>query len=172
MATKVQIRKKDELLAALIAARQGILDEMSRLTEAERERVFLGTWSVKDLLAHLIGWDHTTLEAVRYVTASQLPPFYNQYDRDWTTYNAMLVAKYKQDSFDEMLAQVRDSHRQLIAFLKTVPPEAFNQDFGVRFRGAKVTIRRLLEADMKDDQIHRQQIVDFFGNAERRGKTE
>ncbi len=166
MATKVQIRKKDEILDALVETRQGILDVISKLTEAERERVFLGVWSVKDVLAHLIGWDYANLEAVRYVTASQLPPFYNHYDRDWKTYNAALVAKYKLDSFDEMLVQVKDSLRQLIEFLKTVPPEAFNQDFGVRFRGVKVTVRRLLEADIKDVQLHRQQIVDFFGKEE------
>ncbi|MEW6031074.1 MAG: DinB family protein [Chloroflexota bacterium] len=162
MATKVQIRKKDEILAALVETRRTILEEMSKLPEADRDRVFLGVWSVKDLLAHITGWDHANLEAVRYVTASQLPPFYNHYDRDWKTYNAMLVAKYKLDSFDEMLAQARDSQRQLIEFLKTVPPEAFNEDFGVRFRNVKVTIRRLLEADIKDVQTHHRQIVDFF----------
>ncbi len=163
MATKVQIRKKDEILAALTAARQSLLDEVSRLSEADRDRVFLGTWSVKDLLAHVIGWDHTNLEAVRVVMASQLPPFYNQHDRDWKTYNAVLVAKYKRDSFEEMLALVKESHYQLMEYLKTVPPEAINNDFGVRFRGVKVTIRRLLEAEIKDMQVHHQQIIDFFG---------
>jgi hypothetical protein len=162
MATKVQIRKKDEILAALTAARQSLLDEVSRLSEADRDRVFLGVWSVKDLLAHVIGWDHTNLEAVRVVMASQLPSFYNQHDRDWKTYNAMLVAKYKRDSFEEMLALVKESHYQLMEYLKTVPPEAINNDFGVRFRGVKVTIRRLLEAEIKDMQVHHQQIVDFF----------
>ncbi len=162
MATKIQIRKKDEILAALVETRQNILEEISKLPEADRGRVFLGTWSVKDLLAHVIGWDHTNLEAVRVVMASQLPPFYSQYDRDWKTYNAALVSKYKRDSFEEMLALAKESHYQLMEYLKTVPPEAINRDFGVRFRGVKVTIRRLLEAEIKDMQDHRQQIVDFF----------
>jgi hypothetical protein len=33
---------------------------------------------------------------------------------------------------------------------------------GVRFRGYKVTIQRLLEAELEDEQTHRQQTVDFL----------
>jgi hypothetical protein len=56
----------------------------------------------------------------------------------------------------------------LVAYVQTIPPEDFNRDFGVRFRGYKVTIQRLLEADIKDVQIHCQQIVDFFGKVKRK----
>jgi hypothetical protein len=57
---------------------------------------------------------------------------------------------------------VKDSQEKLIEFLQTIPAENFNKDFGVRFRGYKVTMQRLLEAEWKDEQTHLQQIVDFF----------
>ena len=50
----------------------------------------------------------------------------------------------------------------MIEFLQTIPPEKFNKDFGVRFRGYKVTIQRLLEAEREDEQTHLGQIRDFF----------
>lgn len=60
---------------------------------------------------------------------------------------------------------MRDSQKELMQFLQTIPPENFNKDFGVRFRGDKVTIQRLLEAEASDEQTHFQQIVDFFKEA-------
>jgi len=161
MPTRSQILRKDQILSGLIETRQNILAEAAELSDAQRDQVFLGIWSVKDLLAHLIGWDHTNLEAVKSVSKGQTPSFYEHRDRDWQIYNAMLVKKYKKDSFQELLEAVKDSQEKLIAFLQTIPPEYFNKDFGVRFRGYKVTIQRLLEAETKDEQAHLQQIIDF-----------
>lgn len=165
MPTKSHILRKEQTLSALVEARQNILAEVSKLSEADRNRVFLGIWSIKDLLAHLTGWDYTNLDAVNEILAAKLPTFYAQYDYDWKTYNAMLGAKYKRDSFEELIALIKSSQRKLIEFLKTIPSEAFNKDFGIRFRGDKVTIQRLLEAELKDEQVHLQQIVDFFKEA-------
>lgn len=162
MATKSQVLRKDQILSAMVAARQNILDEVSKLSSVEQDQVFLGIWSIKDLLAHLIGWDKTSLRAVKSVLKGQLPSFYKYHDRDWQTYNAMLVKKYKKDSFEELLVAAKESQGKLLEFLQTVPPENFNKDFGVRFRGYKVTIQRLLEADTEDDQVHLKQITDFF----------
>ena len=162
MATKSQVLRKDQIVSAMVAARQNILDEVSKLSSVEQDQVFLGVWSIKDLLAHLIGWDKTTLRAVKSVLKRQLPSFYKYHDRDWQTYNAMLVKKHKKDSLDELLAEARASQANLLEYLQTIPPEKFNKDFGVRFRGYKVTIQRLLEADTEDDQIHLKQITDFF----------
>ena len=150
----------------MVEARQNILDEVAKLSSLEHDQVFLGVWSIKDLLAHLIGWDRTTLRAVKSVLKGELPSFYKYHDRDWQTYNAMLVKKHKKDSVDELLAEARASQAALLKFLQTVPPEQFNKDFGVRFHGYRVTIQRLLEADIEDDQIHRQQIANFHREAQ------
>ena len=164
MTPKTQARK-EEIISALVKARQDILAEVSLLSKADRNRIFLGTWSVKDLLAHLAGWDFTNIDAIKSVLAGKLPSFYEYRDRDWQTYNAMLVGKYKRNSFRELLATVKRSQKELIEFLQPIPPEYFGKDFDVRFRGYKVTIQRLLEADIKDGQVHYQQIVDFFREA-------
>lgn len=162
MTTQSQILRKDKVLADLVETRQNILTEVSKLSELELNQVFLGIWSVKDLLAHLIGWDETNLHAVKSVLEGQLPSFYEHRDRDWQAYNAILVKKYKKDSFQELLATVKASQEKLVELLQTIPPEEFNKDFGVRFRGYKVTVQRLLEAEREDEQTHHQQVIDFF----------
>jgi hypothetical protein len=142
------------------------LAEASRLSEKQRDEIFLGIWSIKDLLAHMTGWDRTNLDAVKSVLEGRVPAFYRYHDRDWQTYNAMLVQEYKRDSFKELLALLKDSQDQLVAFLHTIPAERFNKDYGVRFRGYKVTLQRLLEAETEDEQTHLQQVMDFFGKPE------
>ena len=143
-------------------ARSEILTEVAALSPKERDTVFLGIWSVKDILAHLVGWDFANMDAVHNVLEGKLPAFYEHYDHDWRTYNALLVERYKKGSFKELLASVKASQIKLVELAQSVPTEQFNKDFGVRFRRSKVTIQRLLEADIKDVRIHRQQIVDFF----------
>jgi hypothetical protein len=135
---------------------------MSKLPEPQQDQVFLGVWSVRDLLAHLIGWDDTNRKAVKSILAGQVPSFYKHRDHDWQTYNAMLVKKHRTGSLEDLLTTAKASQKRLIEFLQTIPSENFNKDFGVRFRGYKVTIQRLLEAERKDEQVHLEQITDFF----------
>jgi uncharacterized damage-inducible protein DinB len=163
MPTKSQTLRKDQILSNWLQTRQNILAEASRLSEKQRDEIFLGIWSVKDLLAHMTGWDRTNLDAVKSVLAGQVPAFYKYHDRDWQGYNAILVKRHKKDSFQELVADTQESQEKLLEFLQTVPPENFNKDFGVRFRGYKVTLQRLLEAETEDEQTHLRQITDFFG---------
>lgn len=153
---------KSELISSLLATRTSILHAASQLSPTARNTVFLGTWAIKDLLAHLAGWDFTNLAAAKDIQAEKLPAFYARYDKDWKTYNAGLVSTYKRDDFDELLALVRDSHRRLIEYLESIPAEVFERDFGVRSgRGTRVTIARLLQAEWQDEQEHLRQIQDF-----------
>ncbi|MCK6540260.1 MAG: ClbS/DfsB family four-helix bundle protein [Anaerolineales bacterium] len=161
MSTKAQA-KKEWIIGEMQRVRSELLTEVAGLSRRERDTVFLGIWSVRDLLAHLAGWDFANLDAAKSIIAGRLPSFYEHHDRDWQTYNAMLVRKYRRNTFREIRAILKGSQQKLVDHLQTIPPEDFNRDFGVRFRGYKVTIERLLEADVKDVRIHRQQIVDFF----------
>jgi len=153
--------KKQKIIAELVEARGKILDAVSSLSPADQDRVFLGVWSVKDLLAHLVGWDFANLEAAKAILAGQLPGFYAHYDRDWRTYNARLVAEYKREDLADLLASVEDSHQKLIGFLETIHAEEFDRDRGMRFKGYKVTIARTLEAELEDEREHHRQIEEL-----------
>jgi len=153
--------KKDEIVAALIQARRKILDVAYTLPPEKQDEVFLGVWSVRDLLAHLIGWDYTNVEATKSILAGELPEFYSHHDRDWRSYNASLVEHYKKDDFAELLYAVEASQRALMGLLGTVPAEEFDKDRGIRFKRYKVTIARLLQAEADDGEEHHRQIKEF-----------
>jgi len=155
--------KKEQIISELQKARSEILNEVAALSPKERNTVFLGIWSVKDILAHLIGWDFANIDAVHNVLNGRLPAFYEHYDHDWQTFNALLVERYKKGSFKEIVASVKASHIKLVELAQSVSVEQFNKDFGIRFRRSQVTVQRLLEADIKDVRLHHRQIVDFFG---------
>ena len=144
--------EKEAIIRGLKKARRKILDAASKLSPVQQDKVFLGVWSVKDLLAHLAGWDHTNLRAVEEILAGQKPSFWEHYDRDWKSYNAQLVAEYKRDDFAELLALVEESHCKLIDFLQTVPAEQYLK---------KSEIRSLLRVETRDEEKHHQQVEEF-----------
>lgn len=160
MGTKAQA-KKDQIISRLTEVRGRILEAASSLPVEKQDEIFLGVWSVKDLLAHLVGWDFTNIEAGREILAGKLPRFYSYYDRDWQTYNAGLVAQYKRDDFAELLSAVEASHRALIDFLRAIPAQEFDQDRGLRAGRYKVTIARLLQVEINDEKTHGAQIREF-----------
>ena len=161
MSTKAQA-KKDQIVADLIESRREILDAATRLSPEQQDTVFLGVWSVQDLLAHLVGWDQANLAAAGEVLAGELPAFYAHHDRDWQTYNDILVAQHKKAGWGEMVASVQGSHRELVAYVRTIPAEELDWDRGVRYKGYKVTIARLLQAEAGDERRHAAQIREYW----------
>lgn len=152
---------KAELLYGLKAVRESILAEALALPAGACDRTFLGTWSVMDLLAHLAGWDYTNLQAAHDILDGLLPEFYEQHDRDWQTYNASLVEKYKQPNLRKQVELVRQAQKKLMDELQTIPAEDLKRDMGVRSRGIKVTIARLLQAELEDETTHFEQIYEY-----------
>jgi hypothetical protein len=148
--------KTDEIISGLVGVRRKILDVVASLPPAAQDEVFLGEWSIKDVLAHLVGWDYTNLEAVKEVLAGRKPSFFEHHDRDWRSYNARLVEEYKKEDLGELLASVEGSHQKLIAFLQSVPAEEY-----VR----KTRVASLLGAETKDEEEHYRQIKEFAGQA-------
>lgn len=162
MSRKVRTEQdKASLMNALADVRGRILAEAEALPDDARHRPFVGTWDAGALLAHLIGWDHTNRAAIGEVLNGALPEFYAHHDRDWTDYNAMLVARHKKDDFAALLEDVAASHAALLAAIGQVRAEEIDRDRGIRFRGWKVTIARLLEAERSDEEEHWRQLHAF-----------
>jgi hypothetical protein len=140
---------KQELIDGLLRARREVLDAASLLSPPQQDQVFLGIWSLKDLLAHLAGWDDTNRRAVGDILAGRKPAFWEHYDKDWASYNALLVAEYRRDDWSEMLEVVRESHSRLIDYLESLPAE------DLLTRGK---IRTLLRTEIKDEREHTRQV--------------
>jgi hypothetical protein len=154
---------KDEVISGLVETRGCILAAAALLPVEKRDQVFLGIWSVKDVLAPLVGWDFTNIEAGREILEGKLPSFYAHHDRDWRTYNAGLVERYKKDDWADMVSAVEGSHRKLVDFLEGIAVEEFDRDRGLRTGRYKVTLSRLMKAETTDERKHCEQIREFGG---------
>ena len=148
-------------------ARTTVLTALNSLPPDSRREPFLGIWSSYELVAHLIGWDYTNIQAIADIQAGQLPQFYAHRDRDWQTYNAYLVREYSEESWEELMAAVAESYRCLVAVLRALPADELYRDRGIRFRGWKVLIGRLVEADIKDVTTHPGQVRAFIEQSQR-----
>ena len=144
--------EKDRLISGLVSARRKILDGVAALPPPAQDEVLLGDWSVSDLLAHLIGWDHTNRTAVKEILTGLKPGFWAHHDRDWQSYNAQLVAEYKLDDFSELVAAVEKSHRELVDYLQMVPADEYVK---------RKQIGTLLRAEASDEEEHHRQIQAF-----------
>jgi C_GCAxxG_C_C family probable redox protein len=158
---------KAEILSGLIQVRKEIVESITCLPSERQAQVFLGDWSLKDLLAHFAGWDYANREAIQALLEQRLPAFYTLYDKDWRSLNAQWVETYRNETFEALLRITTISHQALMDTLVGVSEAAFNQDFGVRFKGYRVTIRRLLEAELEEEGVHFKQILSFLDPAER-----
>lgn len=149
---------KHALLAEMTVTRQMILDAAAEFLPEMRRQPIVGKWCLLDLLAHLAGWDDANRQAVGAVLEGQLPDFYRYAERNWVTFNDMLVSQYRVDDFGALTSRVHETHQQLLAALKAVPAEDFDRDFNVRFNRYRVTIDRLLRAELDDEKEHLAQI--------------
>ncbi len=154
--------KKKLLLDGLVEARRGILESVRLLPDRCMDEIFLGSWSVKDLIAHLVGWDYTNLQAIREIQAGQVPSFFQYYDKDWQSYNHTLVGKYRIEPFGRLLAEADQSHRELLNYLETLSPGIVVEGKASRENRRSVTIQNLLRAEAGDEAKHAEQIKAYF----------
>lgn len=155
-------KKQTKLLGDLASSRQQILDLVTQIPPDQQNVPFLGKWCVKDLLAHMIGWDVTNQEAVQEILSGQRPHFFQHYDKDWQSYNDRLVAAYRKEPFEALLADAASSHERLLDFLRALPPEAILEGKYKGETGRTVTIRNLLRAEAADEMKHVAQVRAFL----------
>lgn len=158
-------QRKDELISDLISARQAVTAEITGLAEGQLDEPCIGIWCVKDLLAHLIGWDYTNLQAVQEILAGQRPAFFQYYDKDWRGYNARLVALYRKEPFDKLLWDAETSQQELVDFLRSLPAKDLLRGKSPHEQGRTVTIRTLLKSEANDERKHAEQVRAFFASA-------
>ncbi len=154
--------KKRTLLVGFVEGRRNLFSLAEQIHIRLQDQVFLGTWSIRDMLAHLIGWDYSNLEAIQAILSSRLPAFYGFIDKDWRSYNARLVDMYKKGDVPDLIQAGRVSMKVLVERLAELPANDIYKDHGVRYRGYKVTIARLVEAETKDEVVHLEQIQGFL----------
>lgn len=119
MSTKQNLLKQaQEEFGAFRAAIRG-------LSDAQMTEVWLGSWSVKDILAHISGWQHELGPALERMARGEKPiPDGTSYE-DVDAWNAGFAAARTGAPVSQILAELDVSHDYFMAQAAKVPEERY-----------------------------------------------
>ena len=124
---------RSQLLKRLDEAWNAFTASWAALSDAEMmEPGVTGTWSMKDIIAHVTSWENESLTHLPLILAGEKPPRYSVTYGGIDAFNAQTMEQRRNLSLSEVLRQRDDTHRRLIDFIQRVPEDQFVRD--TRFR--------------------------------------
>jgi hypothetical protein len=119
-----------------VSAKQDLLNETAReykafhesiqgLNEAQMTEVWLGTWCLRDIVAHLSGWHREMAPALERIARGERPiPEGTSYD-DVDAWNARFAAAKRDTPVAEVLLDLDESHESFMHAAAQVPEARF-----------------------------------------------
>jgi uncharacterized protein (TIGR03083 family) len=120
------LKKLDQAWAAFKESYAGLSD--SQLTEPG----VMDGWSVKDIIAHVTWWEEEALKHLPFIIKGGRPPRYSVKYGGIDAFNAQMTEQKRELSLSDVLRQLEETHRRLIAYLQNTPEAQFTQE--TRFR--------------------------------------
>jgi hypothetical protein len=138
---------RSDLLARIETRWRVLLTSYAGLSEAMLvEPGVTGTWSVKDIIAHVTVWEAEALAHLQVVLAGKRPPRYSVTHGGINAFNAQMTQRNRDLSLAEVMQLRDDTHRGLVEFVQGVPESECGSD--TRFR------RRLRLDTYGHDAVH------------------
>ena len=152
---KILAARRCHLLARLAAQRAGLLEQLIGLDETTLTEVpVLDDWTVKDLLAHIAAWDRWELREMKRILGGEPPDL--SAIRDMDSYNAAVVAAWRDRTLVEVLAELQQARAAWVVWLRALPEEEFFQQRF--FEGEDWSFSGCLEVQWQHDAEHAAQI--------------
>lgn len=114
----ILLRESEEAFHALT-------DAVAGLDEAAMREAWCGTWSLRQIVAHLSGWHREMLPALERLARGERPiPEGVSYD-DVDAWNARFAATAEGRATSDLLRELEASHRALMRAADAVPDERY-----------------------------------------------
>jgi hypothetical protein len=124
---------RSELLQSLNMRWQELLASYGGLPDAAlTEPGVTGSWSIKDIIAHVSVWEEEALTHLPVVLAGKRPPRYSVTHGGINAFNALMTGRNRDLPLAEVLRRRDDTHNRLIEFVQRVPESECISD--TRFR--------------------------------------
>ena len=150
----MSLESQIDRLREVVAAFEDVVLEL----EEPRFLVSNGSWTPRDIVAHLIGWNRLVVEGSRQIRAGELPSYDEDPGEDFANVNARLIREYATEERGALLTELRASADELAAFLESVDPADWDRDFGVKHGEETLTIRDTVEELLADYVVHAGQL--------------
>jgi hypothetical protein len=148
---------------ALFQKNVGEFEECIRSLQQDQFLRTLHRWSPRDIVAHLIGWNRSLIQGGKQIRMGELPFYDIDPGENYSKVNDQFVKDISSESREELLDEMRVSAEKLADFLRTLNPDEWDHDYGVRHKEAVVTIRNTMDELIEDYAHHRKQIEDWLG---------
>jgi hypothetical protein len=126
---------QSQLLKRLDKAWKAFKTSYAGLTESQMtEPGVTGLWSVKDIIAHVSGWEEETLTHLPLILAGGRPTRYSVRFGGIDAFNARMTERKKNLSLSAVLREQDETHRRLIAFILSLPDDPFIRETRARRR--------------------------------------
>jgi hypothetical protein len=116
---------KDQLLNLAAREYKSFHEALHGLNEEHMTEVCLGTWSIKDIVAHISGWHRQMGPALERIARGERPvPEGVSYD-DVDAWNATFAAARRDADVADVLLELDKSHEYFMHAAATVPADRF-----------------------------------------------
>jgi len=148
-AKKDLIRQLDEARAQLLAA----------LANLDTKTEIYPPWKLKELLAHLSGWDEATIASLQAHVGGGEP--LTPAARGIDFYNAESVATREALSYEQVAKELKVTRDRLKAVILDIPPDKFEQPLVFAW-GPKGSVARLVAVFVHHERAHAREIEELF----------
>jgi hypothetical protein len=116
---------KQELLNQAAREYKTFHESIQGLNEEHLTEVWLGVWSVKDIVAHIAGWHRELTPALARLARGERPvPEGVSYD-DVDAWNARFAAAHQDAAAADVLLEFDKSHEEFMQAAAAIPEERF-----------------------------------------------
>jgi hypothetical protein len=115
---------KRDLLERAEQEYDGLRAAIKGLDERQMRQVWLGTWGVREIVAHIAGWHREMIPALERLGRGEAPHPEGAYD-DADGWNARFVAARQGLASADLLDEMDRSHRELVQAAARLPDEAY-----------------------------------------------
>src|SRR5438270_12250720 len=106
--------EKQQLLKQLEKAWTAIKESYAGLSDSQlTEPGAMGTWSVKDILAHVSTWEEEALKYLPLILTGGRPPRYSRYG-GIDAFNAEMTEQKRGLAPCDLMRQLHETHRRLL----------------------------------------------------------
>jgi len=119
---------KDELLKQAQEEFQAFKAAIRGLSDAQMTEVWLGSWSVKDILAHISGWQHELGPALERLARGEKPVPEGVSYEDVDAWNARFAAARQETPVGDVLRELDASHDYFMTQAAKVPDARYVPD--------------------------------------------
>jgi hypothetical protein len=122
------VSHKQELLSRAAEAYRAFYEALDGLNEDQLTEVWLGTWGVRDIAAHIVGWQRELAPALERLARGErpIPPGVSYEDVD--AWNAKFAAAWRDTRPSDVLLELDRSHEAFLKAAAAVPEDRYQPE--------------------------------------------